>query len=156
MNLSQQQTTKPAAKGSAVQQGADVDKLAKAFSSTQGELHKLQKQLMGLTQVVESWNQMPATAFQAYVPSYQPQGGGVGVMDNHNSNSINKVEGGKVLLETNSLNNHNSKQVLINPEVTHNGLNSKDRHREILTGLAIGIDFVSGVGIMPLQTRLTI
>ena len=68
-------TTKPAAKGSAVQQGADVDKLAKAFSSTQGELHKLQKQLMGLTQVVESWNQMPATGFQAYAPSYQPQGG---------------------------------------------------------------------------------
>ena len=72
---------KAVAKGSAIQKGNDVDKLTKAFATTQGELHKLQKQLQDITQVVGQWAQVQATGFQAHVPapsqgnSYQGQGG---------------------------------------------------------------------------------
>ena len=58
-----------------------MDKLTKAFASTQGELHKLQKQLQDITQVVGQWAQVQATGFQAYAPApsqgnnYQGQGG---------------------------------------------------------------------------------
>ena len=76
-----QEPAKSVAKGSAIQKGSDVDKLTKAFATTQGELHKLQKQLQDITQVVGQWAQVQATGFQAYVPSpsqgnsYQGQGG---------------------------------------------------------------------------------
>ena len=58
-----------------------MDKLTEAFATTQGELHKLQKQLQDITQVVGQWTQVQATGFQAYVPasslgnSYQGQEG---------------------------------------------------------------------------------
>ena len=76
-----QEPAKSVAKGSSIQKGSDVDKLTKAFATTQGELHKLQKQLQDITQVVGQWAQVQATGFQAYVPapsqgnSYQGQGG---------------------------------------------------------------------------------
>ena len=49
-----QERAKSVAKGSSIQKGSDVDKLTKAFATTQGELHKLQKQLPDITQVVWS------------------------------------------------------------------------------------------------------
>ena len=58
-----------------------MDKLTKAFATTQGELHKLQKQLQDITQVVGQWAQVQVTGFQAYAPApsqgnnYQGQGG---------------------------------------------------------------------------------
>ena len=64
-----QESVKSVAKGSAIQKGNDVDKLTKAFATTQGELHKLQKQLQDITQVVGQWAQVQATGFQAYVPA---------------------------------------------------------------------------------------
>ena len=50
-----QEPAKSVAKGSSIQKGSDVDKLTKAFATTQGELHKLQKQLQDITQVVGQW-----------------------------------------------------------------------------------------------------
>ena len=64
-----QEPAKSVAKGSSIQKGSDVDKLTKAFATTQGELHKLQKQLQDITQVVGQWAQVQATGFQAYVPA---------------------------------------------------------------------------------------
>ena len=75
-----QEPAKSVAKGSSIQKGSDVDKLTKAFATTQGELHKLQKQLQDITQVVGQWAQVQATGFQAYAPApsqgnnYQGQG----------------------------------------------------------------------------------
>ena len=97
-----QEPAKAVAKGSAIQKGNDVDKLSKAFATTQGELHKLQKQLQDITQVVGQWAQVQATGFQAYVPapsqgnSYQGQGGrGRGINVPHPANQPNNQQFGQ-------------------------------------------------------------
>ena len=97
-----QEPAKSVAKGSAIQKGNDVDKLTKAFATTQGELHKLQKQLQDITQVVGQWAQVQATGFQAYVPapsqgnSYQGQGGrGRGINVPHPPNQPNNQQFGQ-------------------------------------------------------------
>ena len=97
-----QEPAKAVAKGSAIQKGNDVDKLTKAFATTQGELHKLQKQLQDITQVVGQWAQVQATGFQAYVPapsqgnSYQGQGvRGRGINVPHPPNQPNNQQFGQ-------------------------------------------------------------
>ena len=97
-----QEPAKAVAKGSAIQKGNDVDKLTKAFATTQGELHKLQKQLQDITQVVGQWAQVQATGFQAYVPapsqgnSYQDQRGrGRGINVPHPPNQVNNQQFGQ-------------------------------------------------------------
>ena len=97
-----QEPAKAVAKGSAIQKGNDVDKLTKAFATTQGELHKLQKQLQDITQVVGQWAQVQATGFQAYVPapsqgnSYQGQRGrGRGINVPHPPNQPNNQQFGQ-------------------------------------------------------------
>ena len=97
-----QESTKPVAKGSSMQKGSVVDKLAKAFATTQGELHKLQKQLQDITQVVGQWAQVQTTGFQAYVPApsqgsgYQGQGGrGRGNNNPHPTNPSNNQQFGQ-------------------------------------------------------------
>ena len=97
-----QEPAKSVAKGSSIQKGSDVDKLTKAFATTQGELHKLQKQLQDITQVVGQWAQVQATGFQAYVPapsqgnSYQGQGGrGMGNNVPHPPNQPNNQQFGQ-------------------------------------------------------------
>ena len=105
--------TSKSQKGSSIQKGSDVDKLTKAFATTQGELHKLQKQLQDITQVVGQWAQVQATGFQAYAsaPSqgnnYQGQGVGVGVKVYHIHltkqiiSNLVKIEGDIVLPDIN-------------------------------------------------------
>ena len=97
-----QEPAKSVAKGSSIQKGSDVDKLTKAFATTQGELHKLQKQLQDITQVVGQWAQVQATGFQAYVPApsqgnnYQGQvGRGRGNGVPHSSNQPNNQQFGQ-------------------------------------------------------------
>ena len=97
-----QEPAKSVAKGSSILKGSDVDKLTKDFATTQGELHKLQKQLQDITQVVGQWAQVQATGFQAHVPapsqgnSYQGQGGrGRGNNVPHPSNQPNNQQFGQ-------------------------------------------------------------
>ena len=113
-----------------------MDKLTKAFATTQGELHKLPKQLQDITQVVGQWAQVQATGSQDYAPapsqgnSFQGQGVEVGVMyhihpTNQAISNLAKIEGGMVLPDINL----NSKEVQTSHlgVINSNSYKSKDK-----------------------------